>query len=141
MQHWHLPTVDSSTDKRDERAAGSHAPRIATSGRAKPQVLFSHAECRGVLIELSAGEQMDDHAVRERAVIQVVAGRVTIEVDGAVAACAQGSLVCLEPSERHAVRALDDSRVLLLLAPWETSSRAHDPERLPPNATADPASV
>ncbi len=136
MQYWHLPSVDSSTDKQHEREAGADAPRVETRGRSKPQVLFSHPECRAVLIDLVADERMDDHAVRERAVIEVISGRVTFDVGGMLTDCPQGSLVCLEPGERHAVHAHEDARLLLLLAPWRASSHAHDPERLPRNATA-----
>lgn len=136
MQHWHLPSVDSSTDKQHDRAQGPDAPRIKSSGRSKPQVLFSHPECRAVLVDLASGESMDDHVVRERAVIEVVVGRVSFDLDGVLTDCEQGSLVCLEPGERHAVHAREDSRLLVLLAPWRKSNHAHDPERLPRNATA-----
>lgn len=136
MQHWHLPSVDSSTDKQRDRAAGPDAPRTKTSGRSKPQVLFSHPECRAVLVDLASGETMDDHVVRERAVIEIVVGHVSFELDGVLTDCKQGSLVCLEPGERHAVHAREHSRLLVLLAPWRQSNHAHDPERLPRNATA-----
>ena len=136
MQHWHLPSIGSSTDKKHAREAGADAPRVETIGRSKPQVLFSHPECRAVLIDLASDERMADHVVRERAVIEVVSGRVSFDVGGVLTDCVQGSLVCLEPGERHAVHAHEDARLLLLLAPWRESPHAHDPERLPRNATA-----
>ena len=41
-------------------------------------MLFSTPECRAVVIDLRAGEELGEHEVRERAVVQVVAGRVAI---------------------------------------------------------------
>ncbi len=108
-----------------------------------PQVLFSTPECRGVVIQLERGGEIGDHQVRERAVIQVVDGTVTMESGGEVAECSAGTLVVFEPGESHAVKALEDSRLLLILAPWP--ARGHDlaseedrAEHIPANAVVDP---
>ena len=108
-----------------------------------PRVLFSAPECRVVVIDLQSGEELGDHHVRERAVVEVISGSVAIEIAGNVVECAEGTVVTFDPGERHAVRALSDARLLLVLAPWpkaETYSEgepAHA-EHVPANATVGP---
>lgn len=106
-------------------------------------MLFSTAACRAVVIDLQAGEEMGDHQVRERAVVQVVSGRVSLAVGGHETVCEPGTLATFAPGERHAVRALEASRVLLLLAPWPAeghfqSGEDADPERLPEQVAVPP---
>lgn len=86
---------------------------------------------------------MGDHEVRERAVVQIVAGRVAIEALGATVECGAGTLVVFDPGERHSVRALVASMLLLVLAPWPATQHYADGEEadaqhLPPNASAAP---
>jgi quercetin dioxygenase-like cupin family protein len=116
---------------------------VETVGRSKPRVLFSEPECRVVVIDLRAGEEMGDHAVHERAVIEVVSGRIAMTSAVETVDCESGTLISLEPGEHHAVRALADSRLLLVLAPWP--ARENDTEgegdshHLPRNAIAPPS--
>ena len=49
----------------------------------RPQVLHSEEEGRTIVINLPAGEELQDHQVHERAWILVVDGEVEIEADGA----------------------------------------------------------
>jgi quercetin dioxygenase-like cupin family protein len=85
----------------------------------KPQVLGTAEEGRAVLLSLAAGDSMPDHQVRERAVVVVVSGQLAIEAaDGERVTGGAGTMVVFEPSENHAVHANEDSRFLLLLAPW-----------------------
>ena len=124
MKHWNLESVDKATS-------------------AGPQVLFSTPEARGVLIDLAPGEEMGDHHVRERAVIQVVEGSVEMTAGGEPVACSQGTLIVLEPGEEHSLRALDHVRLLLLLAPWPgpdhyEAGEGEDPHELPAHATRSP---
>ena len=134
MQHWYLPSINS-TDKQHPRERGADAPRVE-SDTPKPQVLFSHPECRAVVIPLAAGGSMDDHVVRQRAIVTTVTGHVTFRTAEGEVDCPAGSVVDLEPGERHAVDAHEDSRLLLVLAPWRDQTR--DPDHLPSNATAEP---
>jgi quercetin dioxygenase-like cupin family protein len=142
VKHWHLPSLAGSTDKRTERDPGPGAPRVPSVDHQKPRVLFSSPECRVVILDLLRGESLADHRVRERAVVEVVSGRVSIETPEETVACETGTLVTFEPGERHAVHGLDDSRLLLLLAPWPAqghnapSEAPHD-QHLPANATAE----
>ena len=143
MKRWHLPTLDASSDKRTAREPGADAPRVPSAGAQKPRVLFSSPECRLIALDLGAGEELPDHHVRERAVVQVISGRVTIDASGEAAECATGTLVTFDPGERHALRGLDDARLLLMLAPWPAAGHkvaTEEPEdqHLPANATAEP---
>ena len=84
-----------------------------------PEVLGSEEEGRAILIQLPAGEALDQHQVHERAVLVVVSGKIELEdANGETAGGGSGLLAVWDPNERHEVRATDDSRLLLLLAPW-----------------------
>ena len=85
----------------------------------QPQVLQSEEEGRTILINLPAGEELQDHQVHERAWIIVVEGEVEIEAeDASIVSGGVGLLVLTDPKERHEVRARSDARILLVLAPW-----------------------
>jgi quercetin dioxygenase-like cupin family protein len=107
-------------------------------------VLFTSPECRLVVIELERGETMGEHEVRERAIVHVVSGFVLIESSGETVECGAGTLLVFEPSERHSVSAIDDARLLLVLAPWPapehytTSAEEKAAQHLPANAHVDP---
>jgi quercetin dioxygenase-like cupin family protein len=143
MQQWHLPSLPDSIDKRHPREPGAEAPRTPTSGSQKPRVLFSSPECRLVALDLSAGDELGDHVVRERAVVQVISGRIEIRTSAVTVECETGALITFEPGERHAVRGLETARLLLILAPWPAaghnaaSEEPHD-QHLPLNATSEP---
>lgn len=91
----------------------------------KPEILDSGDDARAVVIDLPAGESLDDHQVHERAWLVVVAGEIEVTVIGAPskrsAAGGVGLMVEFEPSERHRVDARSDSRFVLLLTPWPGS--------------------
>lgn len=122
-----------------------HLPSIEVEGKREPRVLFSSGECRAVVIDLKGDEEMGEHEVRERTVVQVVSGRVAFASEDAEVVCEPGTMVTFSPAERHRVRALEPSRILLLLAPWPGAGHYGegedaDPERVPANATASPLS-
>jgi len=86
---------------------------------------------------------MGDHHVRERAVVHVTAGRVEIEASGETAECGTGTVVSFAPSERHSVLALEQSTLLLILAPWPAAEHYSDggtqhAQHVPPNASVAP---
>ena len=143
MKRWHLPTLEPSSDKRTPHAPGADAPRVPSAGSQKPRVLFSSSECRLIALDLGAGEELPDHHVRERAVVEVIYGSVVIEAAGETVECAAGTLVTFEPGERHAVRGLEDARLLLVLAPWpaaghNTTAEETPARHLPANARSEP---
>jgi len=95
MEHWDLRTL----------AVDAHQPKILHSAR---------GEARSILIKLPAGEELQEHQVHERAYVVVIDG----EVDLAGQTGGPGLAAVFDPHERHAVRAVEDSRLLLVLAPW-----------------------
>jgi quercetin dioxygenase-like cupin family protein len=144
MDRWALKSLPSSTEKQTPREPGPDAPRVPKRDGQIPRVLFSAPECRAVAVELEGGEEMGDHRVHERAVVHVVDGRVSIEASGVTAECGSGTLVTFTPGERHSVRALEHSLLLLILAPWPaaehyTAAEAAHAQHLPSNASVAPA--
>ncbi len=127
MKRWDLTSLPPSSEKRTPRAPRD-ADRVPRLVGQIPRVLFTAPECRVVAIELAGGETMGDHHVRERAVVQVVAGRVEIAASGDAAECGPGMLMTFDPYETHSVRALTDSMLLLVLAPWPAAEHYTDSE-------------
>jgi quercetin dioxygenase-like cupin family protein len=85
----------------------------------QPQVLDSESEGRAIVIDLPKGEQLQEHQVHERAFILVIGGSVGITTPGGEdAEGGPGLLTIFDPAERREVTALEDSRILLVLAPW-----------------------
>jgi quercetin dioxygenase-like cupin family protein len=80
-------------------------------------------------MDLQAGEVMREHSVHESAILEVVSGRIVISADGREVEAAAGTLAVFEPGERRGVRALDASRLLLLLAPWPGLGHYHEGEK------------
>lgn len=124
MERWHLPSVEAS-------------------GKREPRVLFSRPECRAVLIDLNAGDELGNHRLHESAVVEVVAGKVGLEMEDRGVECDAGTLLTFAPGETRSLRALEPSRILLLLSPWPgeghfAAGEKPDPKRLPAQATAPP---
>jgi quercetin dioxygenase-like cupin family protein len=124
MQRWHLPSIEAN-------------------GKREPRVLFSRPECRAVVIDLNAGDELGAHRVYESALLQVVSGRVRLEVGDEEVECDAGSLVTFAARETRSMRALEPSRILLVLAPWPgdghfAEGQDADPERMPANAVVPP---
>ncbi|HSI80051.1 MAG TPA: cupin domain-containing protein [Solirubrobacterales bacterium] len=85
----------------------------------QPRVLDSEDEGRAILINLPAGQQLKEHQVHERAWVLVVSGTVRIDLPtGESETGGAGYLAVFDPAERHELSAEDDSRLLLVLAPW-----------------------
>jgi quercetin dioxygenase-like cupin family protein len=84
-----------------------------------PAVLDSEAEGRAIVIHLPAGDRLQEHQVHERAWLVVVSGSIEIEDSGGESVSGgAGFLAEFDPNERREVRATDDSRLVLVLAPW-----------------------
>jgi quercetin dioxygenase-like cupin family protein len=83
---------------------------------------------------------MGEHSVHENAIVQVATGTVAITTDGPEVECRAGSLVVFAPRERHALRAVEASRILLLLAPWPGDGhyQAGESEHIAANAHVPP---
>jgi quercetin dioxygenase-like cupin family protein len=83
-----------------------------------PQILRSDDESRAIAIRLPAGEELQEHQVHERTWLVVADGEVEVAQDGEALTATAGFLAHFEPNERRTVRALSDSRIVLVLAPW-----------------------
>jgi redox-sensitive bicupin YhaK (pirin superfamily) len=84
-----------------------------------PRIIASSGDARVIVLNLPAGEALEEHQVHERAWLLVLEGEVEIEAHGgAQASGGVGLLAEFEPTERHEVRARSDARLLLLLTPW-----------------------
>jgi quercetin dioxygenase-like cupin family protein len=99
MEHWDLRTLPVEP----------HRPQILSSTR---------GESRSIVINLPAGEELQDHEVHERAHVVVVDGEVDVQRGEETVPAGAGALFVFEPHERHEVRARADARLLLVLAPW-----------------------
>jgi quercetin dioxygenase-like cupin family protein len=142
VKRWNLASLPSSSEKRTPRAPRD-ADRVPRREGQIPRVLFTAPECRAVAIELREGETMGEHHVRERAVVQVVAGKVEVAASGETVGLEAGTLVTFDPREPHSVRALRDSMLLLILAPWPaaehyTDAETADAQDLPAHAFVPP---
>jgi quercetin dioxygenase-like cupin family protein len=120
-----------------------HLPSIEANGRREPRVLFSRPECRSVLIDLTAGDEMGEHRTHEVAVLEVVSGRLAVTAGGRRVECEAGTLVSFEPGQARTLEALEQSRILLVLAPWPgeghfREGEAADPLHMPAQASVPP---
>ncbi len=85
----------------------------------KPEVLRSDDHGRVIALTLPAGEELQEHQTHEAAYLIVMDGEIEIAQDGEVATAGRpGFLAHFEPAERREVRAKEDSRLVLILAPW-----------------------
>jgi len=99
MQSWDLKTVE----------AEPHQPRI----------LASADDARTIVLQLPAGEELQEHEVHERARIVVVAGEIAVTtLAGETTSASAGHLLEFDPGERRTIAARSDARLLLILTPW-----------------------
>ena len=84
-----------------------------------PQILSSTSDARAIALAIPAGESLDEHQVHERAWVTVLSGEAEITTPAGERLSGGVGLVAeFDPNERHAVRAISDTRLLLLLTPW-----------------------
>ena len=95
-----------------------HLPSIEASGTREPRVLFSQPEYRGVVIDLNRGDELGEHRLYEHSFIHVVSGRLEVSGEDGDMECEAGTLLSFAAKETRSVRALEPSRILLVLAPW-----------------------
>jgi quercetin dioxygenase-like cupin family protein len=99
MQNWDLKNVEAEPHQ--------------------PQILASTEDARTIVLDLPAGEELQEHEVHERARLVVVQGEVDVTVPaGESTPAGSGHLFEFDPGERHTVTARSDARLLLILSPW-----------------------
>jgi quercetin dioxygenase-like cupin family protein len=99
MRNWNLKSIE----------AEPHAP----------QILASAEDARTIVLDLPAGEELQEHEVHERARIVVIGGEVEVGASGGETVSAEaGHLFEFDPGERHTIAARSDARLLLILTPW-----------------------
>jgi quercetin dioxygenase-like cupin family protein len=99
MQNWDLKNVEAEPHQ--------------------PQILASAEDARTIVLDLPAGEELQEHEVHERARLVVVRGEVDVTVPaGESTPAGSGHLFEFDPGERHTVTARSDARLLLILSPW-----------------------
>jgi quercetin dioxygenase-like cupin family protein len=85
----------------------------------QPEILSSAGDARAILLELPAGEELQEHEVHERARIVLIDGEVEVTTpDGAGVSGAPGHLFEFAPGERHTIVARSATRLLIVLSPW-----------------------
>jgi quercetin dioxygenase-like cupin family protein len=96
----------------------------------QPEVIDSEAEGRAIVINLPAGEALNEHQVHERAWLVVVNGAVEVaNAQGETITGGAGLLAEFAPNERREVRATEDARLLLLLSPWPGEGHPSHPSQ------------
>lgn len=93
------------------------AARRSEARRAARTVVGGHERVmRQTVVGLVAGAAMAEHENPGEATLYVITGRVQIEADGNTWDARTGDLLEI-PATRHALRALEDSAVLLTAVP------------------------
>src|SRR3954452_9257885 len=134
-----LRTAAASIEARPYRFARPHAGKVRRMDTwnlrnldvepRQPSVLRSdRGAARCIVINLPAGEQLQDHEVHEHAWLHVHEGEVEVVADGETRTVQAGAVVHWRPQERHGVRATQDALLLLLLAPWPGRGHPSTPE-------------
>ena len=89
-----------------------------------PEILSSGTAARAVVLEIPAGERLQEHQVHERAWMSVIDGEVEItSTEGGSVTGGAGLLIEFDPAERHEIVARSTARLLLLLTPWPGDGR------------------
>jgi redox-sensitive bicupin YhaK (pirin superfamily) len=100
VDHWNLTT----------REVAPHHPEVLRS---------DDGVARVVVIQLPAGERLQEHETHEHTWLVVIDGELEIDHDaGGTLQAGAGTVARFDPQERREVRASENSRQLLFFAPW-----------------------
>lgn len=78
--------------------------------------LVKHGPLAVMLFAFEKDGVLKEHQADGEVVIQVLKGRLSVDVAGEAIVLTAGMLVVLTPGQRHAVRALEESDMLLTIA-------------------------
>ena len=84
----------------------------------QPQVIDSQAEGRAIVLNLPAGESLQEHQVHERAWLVVVAGEIEVSEPGESRHRRARRADRVGPQRAPRGQRGPDARLLLLLSPW-----------------------
>ena len=79
------------------------------------RVLYRDDQIRVVVFAFDEGQELTDHTAAVPALVQVISGRIRLDLDGDPVELVPGSWVRMEASLTHAVLALEPSVMLLTL--------------------------
>ncbi|HEY4010552.1 MAG TPA: cupin domain-containing protein [Acidobacteriaceae bacterium] len=118
-----MPTSTPDGNMIDKVAQFDLNQEIADAAQKKPwaaghyaKTLFKKHDLRVVLINMERGAHMKEHHADGTLSVQVLSGRVRVNVGGKPHELAAGNLFTLGASIRHDVEALDDSAFLLTIS-------------------------
>ena len=97
------------TWKLSDEEVEPHQPRILRTDEGANRV---------ILLRLPAGELLQDHEVRERALVFISEGKAIVRCGPVEERLEAPALLHFGPSERHEVQAETDVLLTLCLAPW-----------------------
>ena len=86
---------------------------------ARPAVhaLADSGHARVMLVCLKAGQALKDHRSASQVIAHFLSGRATFYADGVAQEAGAGQIVLLEPNRFHRIEAIEDSVVLVIMAP------------------------
>ncbi len=86
----------------------------------QPRILASAGDARTIVLNLPAGEELQEHEVHERARLIVVNGEVDVAIENGadLVSASAGHLFEFDPGERRTIVARTDARLLYMLSPW-----------------------
>jgi quercetin dioxygenase-like cupin family protein len=84
------------------------------------RVLYRDESIRLVVFAFDTGQELTDHAASSSAIVQVLAGRIELVLNGDPVEVVPGGWVHMSPHLPHAVRALEPTVMVLTLVAGES---------------------
>ncbi len=104
-------TADSPASVFLDVSAEVEIPAEGTLSR----VLYRDDAVRVVVFAFDEGQELTDHTASKPAIVQVVSGRIRLDLDGDPVELGPGSWVRMAPDLTHAVLALEPTVMMLTL--------------------------
>jgi quercetin dioxygenase-like cupin family protein len=116
---WQQGQSNDSTPPRIRAVQSWNVNEIGVpEGTRRAEALETVDGARAIIIRLTPGEELGEHQVRERAWLMVVDGSARVEAGGDVVEAGSGTLLTLEPDERHKVSSASGTRIVMILSSW-----------------------
>lgn len=91
-------------------------------GRPAIHLLAESAHARILLVCLRPGQALPDHKSASQVIAQVIRGKVVFTADGSSVEEGAGCIILLEPDRFHRIAAVDESVILVTMAPHPSKS-------------------